>query len=291
MLTLNFKKRLHTADGEMNLTIDLDLQQHASLALYGPSGSGKTTTLRVLAGLTQPEEGFIQMGDTVWLDTSRNIFLPPQQRSIGFVFQDYALFPNMTVRKNLSYACRNSRDLPIVEELLALTGLSALADRLPEALSGGQRQRVALARALVRKPDLLLLDEPLSALDHDMRRKLQNTIVDLQQQYQFTLILVSHNLAEIFKLTDSVATLSKGTISSCGSLSDVFIGKKLSGKYKFEGEILHIEADDVVYIVTIAIGSNIVKVIATDTEINGLAVGSRVIVASKAFNPILLPIT
>ncbi len=291
MLTINFKKRLHAADGEMDLTIDLDLQQYASLALYGPSGSGKTTTLRVLAGLTQPEEGFIQMGDTVWLDTKRSIFLPPQQRSIGFVFQDYALFPNMTVRKNLAYALNDPRDTSFIEELLEITGLGELANRLPATLSGGQQQRVALARALVRKPDLLLLDEPLSALDHDMRRKLQDTIVELQQRYQFTLILVSHNLAEIFKLTDSVAMLSKGVISNRGSLSDVFIGKKLSGKYKFEGEILQIEADDVVYIVTIAIGSNIVKVIATDTEIHGLAVGSRVIVASKAFNPILLPIT
>lgn len=231
------------------------------------------------------------MGDSVWLDTKRSIFLPPQQRSIGFVFQDYALFPNMTVRKNLAYALNDPRDTSFIDELLEITGLRELANRLPATLSGGQQQRVALARALVRKPDLLLLDEPLSALDHHMRRKLQDTIVELQQRYQFTLILVSHNLAEIFKLTDSVAMLSKGVISNRGSLSEVFIGKKLSGKYKFEGEILQIEADDVVYIVTIAIGSNIVKVIATDTEINGLAVGSRVIVASKAFNPILLPIT
>jgi molybdate transport system ATP-binding protein len=270
--------------------MDLRIGEHDFVTLYGKSGAGKTTTLRILAGLTAPDSGYIQVGDNVWLDSQKGINLPPQARPIGFVFQDYALFPNMTVRKNLEYALTSRKERDIVDELLEVVDLKNLANRKPDTLSGGQRQRVALARALVRRPRILLLDEPLSALDMEMRLKLQDEILNIHRRFNITTILVSHNFSEIFKLSNRVLIIEQGKIIHSGPPAEVFIAKKLSGKFKFEGEILEKQKSDVVYILTVSIGNNLVKVIATKEEAAQLQTGDRVIVASKAFNPILIPV-
>lgn len=290
MIKIEITKKLLTAQGEMELRIDETFEQRDFVALFGKSGAGKTTTLRILAGLTKPDSGLIRVNDEIWFDSKNGVNLPPQHRAIGFVFQDYALFPNMTVRQNLDYALARSEKRTIVAELLAMVDLQQLAGRKPQTLSGGQRQRVALARALVRRPKILLLDEPLSALDDEMRRKLQNDLYALHKRFEMTTILVSHDLGEIFKLCQRVLVIDEGQIIKNGHPTEVFIGKKLSGKFKFEGEILAIQQNDVVFIITIAIGSTPVKVIATAEEISGLSVGNRVIVASKAFNPVILPV-
>jgi len=290
MIKIEITKKLLTAQGEMVLRIDETFEQRDFVALFGKSGAGKTTTLRILAGLTKPDKGMIQVNDETWFDSNNSINLPPQNRAIGFVFQDYALFPNMTVRQNLSYAMARGEKRDIVGELLAMVDLQQLAERKPQTLSGGQRQRVALARALVRRPKILLLDEPLSALDDEMRRKLQDDILALHKRFEMTTILVSHDLGEIFKLCHRVLVIDNGKIIKNGHPTEVFIGKKLSGKFKFEGEILAIQQNDVVFIITIAIGNTPVKVIATAEEIADLSVGDRVIVASKAFNPVILPV-
>lgn len=290
MISIKISKKLLTAQGEMVLRIDETFEQRDFVALFGKSGAGKTTTLRILAGLTKPDKGMIQVNDETWFDSNNSINLPPQNRAIGFVFQDYALFPNMTVRQNLSYALARGEKRDIVGELLAMVDLQQLAERKPQTLSGGQRQRVALARALVRRPKILLLDEPLSALDDEMRRKLQDDILALHKRFEMTTVLVSHNLGEIFKLCHRVLVIDEGKIVKSGHPTEVFIGKKLSGKFKFEGEILAIQQNDVVFIITIAIGNTPVKVIATAEEIADLSVGDRVIVASKAFNPVILPV-
>ncbi len=290
MIELKFNKKLLSADGEMTLDIDMKIARGDLITLYGNSGAGKTTTLRILAGLTEPDSGFIKINNELWLNTSERINLPPRKRSVGFVFQDYALFPNMTVRKNLEYALAKNSKRELIDEILDITELTKLADRKPESLSGGQKQRVALARAIVRKPKILLLDEPLSALDTNMRKKLQDEIYKLHLKFGLTTILVSHSLSEIFKLSKKVYILENGQIIRSGDLSSVFIEKKLSGKYKFEGEILSIKKDDVVYIVTVTIGNNIVKVIATDNEVANLSPGDKVIVSSKAFNPLIMSV-
>ena len=290
MISLNINKELLSSSGKLNLNLDIKINEQEFLTIYGNSGAGKTTTLRILAGLTMPDKGYIKVGDEVWLDTENKINLPPQQRSIGFVFQDYALFPNMSVRKNLEYALSSKKDLSIINSLLEITDLQNLADRKPETLSGGQRQRVALARALVRKPKILLLDEPLSALDLEMRKKLQGEILRIHKQFNLTTILVSHDLKEIFRLSNRVMIIENGQITKSGELSEVFIEKKLSGKFKFEGEILSIKKSDVVYVVIVSIGNNIVKVIAAENEIENLTAGDSVIVSSKAFNPLLIPV-
>ncbi len=290
MIKLDIKKRLLTAEGSFDLDVKLDIEAGDCLTLYGKSGAGKTTTLRILAGLTEPDEGLIRSGETTWFDSTRGINLPPQQRRVGLVFQDYALFPNMTVRQNLEYALDSRRDAGLVDTLLEMMDLQHFAKRKPETLSGGQRQRVALARALVRRPQILLLDEPLAALDMEMRLKLQEEILKLHKQFHLTTILVSHHLPEIFKLSDRVVVIDKGRIVKSGGLTEVFIGKKLSGKYKFEGEILAMQKSDVVHILTVSIGNNLVKVIATEDEAQQLRLGDKVIISSKAFNPILLPV-
>src|SRR5947199_2745770 len=193
--------------------------------LFGPSGSGKSTTLRCLAGLDRPERGTILFGDEIWSDAARGIFLPPQRRRIGYLFQDYALFPHLRVAQNVGYGLgkiatpeRRRR----VEEITTLLGLAGLEDRYPRQLSGGQQQRVALARALVCRPRLLLLDEPLSALDapsrEHLRRQLRHWLVELRM----STILVTHDRIEALALGDHVVVFEAGRVCQSGSVQQVF---------------------------------------------------------------------
>ena len=290
MIHAYIHKKLDTANGTMLLDIQLDIKKGQFVTLYGSSGVGKTSVLRILAGLLSPEKGKIVVGKNVWLDTSKKIMRRTQERKIGYVFQDYALFPNMTVQKNLEFALEKRQDKAIVQDLMKLIELESLKDRKPETLSGGQQQRVALARALVRKPEVLLLDEPLSALDIKMRSKLQDYILKVHKEYRLTTILVSHDIAEIIKMSDRVYCIKDGGISKHGSPLTIFANDTLSGKFQFTGEVIVIVQEEVIYIVTVLIGNHIVKVIAQASEIKDLKIGDKVVVASKAFNPVLIKI-
>jgi len=290
MIEFAAQKALHTAEGNIRLDVAFRVAAGEFITLFGKSGAGKTTLLRILAGLTEAEAGRIVVDGEVWFDSDAGIALPPQQRKVGFVFQDYALFPNMTVRGNLEFALEDGQDKQLVDELLDLTGLTELQGRKPVALSGGQRQRVALARALARKPRLLLLDEPLSALDGETRLRLQDEILKLHRLFGITTLIVSHDLAEVFKLADRVLLLEQGRIAQDGKPAEVFAEHKASGKFTFTGEVLEIAPNDVVFAVSVLVGNQIVKVIATAEEVACLAVGSKVMLLSKAFNPMLLPL-
>ena len=179
MIHIDIQKELHGSQGDMELDVELMIQEGEFIALMGESGSGKTTLLRVLAGL-EKAEGEISVEDRVWLGGNKR--LPPQQREIGFIFQDYALFENMTVEENLLFV---NEDKILASELLEMTELTALAKRNVQGLSGGQKQRVSLCRAMMKKPKLLLMDEPLSALDPSMRSKLQEEILKLHKTFGF----------------------------------------------------------------------------------------------------------
>lgn len=236
MIRINIRKRLNMAGGAADLVVNAELPLQQITALYGKSGAGKTSLLKILAGLMQPEEGFIKVDGQVWLDTVRKINLPPQHRNIGFVFQDYALFPNMTVKQNLQYAAGKRLNDAVITHLLEITGLQAFADHKPETLSGGQKQRAALARALVRKPSLLLLDEPLSALDIETRVELQSELLQLQQEYQFSALLVSHDIAEIYRLANHILSIDYGQVIQIGTVAEVF-GFDASDKIMVFGQV------------------------------------------------------
>ncbi len=288
MIILKFKKVLDAIDGKMELDVSLNISENSLITIFGESGAGKTSILRMISGLMLPDDGYIEANGKTWLDTSRGINLKTQNRKIGYVFQDYALFPNMTVKENLWYALENRQDPMIITELLDIIELENLKNRKSGTLSGGQKQRVSLARALVGQPDILLLDEPLSALDEGIRSKLQDYILRVHEKYNLTTILVSHDLPEIFKLSDQIFLLNKGKIERSGTPSEVFLSNNISGKYRFTGSIIEKSKNDVVYVIGVLVGNNLIKVIATEDEGNSLNIGDKVMVVSKAFNPLIL---
>ncbi|ACO03929.1 MAG TPA: ABC transporter ATP-binding protein [Persephonella sp.] len=284
MIRINIEKELLGDGGRFSLRLDLHIKKGEFVTLFGRSGSGKTTVLRMISGLEKPDRGKIEIDGKVYFDSEKGIDLPPQKRNIGFVFQNYALFPNMTVLENILFAMdRPDREKAI--ELLKTVHLEDLKDRYPDTLSGGQQQRVAVARALAREPSILLLDEPLSALDFSIREKLQEEIKRIHRVFNLTTILVSHDKTEVFKLSDRVVWIEKGRIIKEGSPRKVFIEKNISGKFSFIGNVLQIKKADTIYIATIEIGDNLVEVVLSDRD--EISVGDKVIVSSKAFNPVV----
>ncbi len=233
MLKIDIQKTMLSAEGKTSLQVCSEIQENELLCLFGHSGAGKTTLLRILAGLTKPDKGRIVFNDTVWFDSEKKINLPPQQRNVGYMFQDYALFPNMTVEKNISFG-QKEKNKEEVDKLLELFDLDILRNQYPEKLSGGQKQRVALARALAAKPNVLLLDEPLSALDFDMRLALQHEIRKAHELLNTVTVMVSHDLQEVFHLASSVITLKNGTVTNVGKPVDVFSQKLSECKFKME---------------------------------------------------------
>ena len=283
MIELNVRKTLQGSAGEMRLDVALSMKEKTFVALAGQSGSGKTTMLRILAGL-ETAEGDVVVGGETWLHGGKS--LPPQKRGIGFVFQDYALFPNMSVEQNLLFVCK---DRPHAEHLLELTDLSELRHRLPGTLSGGQKQRVALCRALMNRPKLLLMDEPLSALDPAMRTKLQHDILTLHKAFGTTTIMVSHDPSEIYRLAERVVVLEQGRIVKDGTPAEVLLRTGGNQKFTLEGELIDIIKADVIHVAVVAIGQQIVEVVLDREEAEHFSVGQTVQVSTKAFAPALLP--
>jgi len=288
MIKACFKRQMHTPHGKEWLDIDINIQKGELVTFFGESGAGKTTVLRILAGLMQPQEGYLEVDGEIWFDSQNRINLSVQQRKVGFVFQGNSLFPNMTVRENLEYAGDDKIKRSSIEEWIITMGLKGLENQKPDRISGGQKQKVALARALISQPKILLLDEPLSELDIQSRLNLQDEIIKVYQKTNITTILVSHDLSEVFKLSRKVFIIDRGKILRSGVPQELFVKENVSGKFKFTGEILEILKDGVINILTLSIGNHVSKVIATDEEIVGLSIGSKIIVASKAFNPIIL---
>ncbi|MDI1310418.1 MAG: ATP-binding cassette domain-containing protein [Methylotenera sp.] len=288
MIKAQINKRLIGANGSFELDVELQIAKGEFVALYGPSGVGKTTLLRCLAGLEQADQANIKFNGNTWVDTRLRINLEPQLRRVGYMFQDYALFPNMTVRGNVEFALRKGSSTHRINELIELMNLGELQHQKPETLSGGQKQRVALARALASEPSLLLLDEPFSALDTEMRSRLHNEVLRLQRSLGITTIIVSHDVSEVYKLAKRVFVMEAGRIAQHGTPADVFSAGQTSGKFRFTGEILALEPMDVLYSLTVLVGNQIVRVVAMPEEALKLSVGDAVMLVSKAFNPMIL---
>ena len=279
MIKIDISKELHGTTKEMKLEVNLEIKEHDFVAISGQSGSGKTTLLRILAGL-ESAKGEIRVADESWLDAENS--LAPQKREIGFVFQDYALFPNMSVEQNLLFV---KKDIKLAEHLLELTDLSELKNRLPNTLSGGQKQRVSLCRAFMSKPKLLLMDEPLSALDPEMRSKLQVDILKLHKEFGTTTIMVSHDPSEIYKLASRMIVLQNGKVIDDAAPKELLLKTQGSQKFSLRGELLEIIKADVIHIGVIAIGQQIVEIVLDELEASTFKVGEYVQVSTKAFAP------
>jgi len=288
MITIKVTKKLLSAHGPMPLTVNLSIADFDFFTLFGPSGAGKTTTLRMLAGLTTPDSGEIIVDGVTWFNSEKKINIPARKRNTGMVFQDYSLFPTMSVRKNLEYAA--GKDTHRIDSLLDMMNLRVFERSRPSELSGGQRQRVALARALVQSPKILLLDEPLSALDNEMRRTLQNEICQIHQKFKLTSIIVTHDMTEIFHLSNNVACFEHGTVIKHGKPETVF-NQKLSSKFRIAGTIVEIKQSSVAAVVTVQVGMALTKVVIDPEEAKRYSQGQNVIVAAKAFTPVILPVS
>lgn len=276
MIEFSLKKELFGVNENMELNVKISFKSGSFISLSGESGSGKTTILRCLAGL-EKANGFIKVDNEIWQD--EKIFLSPQKRRIGFVFQDYALFENLSVKDNFLFV---EKDINHCNKLLDMLGLMSLKDRYPTNLSGGQKQRVALGRAMMRKPKLLLLDEPLSALDPHLRARLQDEISKIQDLFKTTTILVSHDPNEIYKLANYMFVLKNGKIVKKGTPKEILLKTSGSQKFAFSGTLLNLEKIDTIFIATVSVGQQITQVaLASDF---GLKVGDEVTISSKAFN-------
>lgn len=217
MLKANFTTTLRLFNLEAEIKVSNEI-----LVLVGPSGSGKTTILKCLAGLKTPSQGTIQVHKRTLYSSEQKINLPPRERRVGYVFQEYALFPHMDVKKNVMYGLSGEKSRlksHRAEEVLDMMGILHLQNRYPQQISGGEKQRVALARALVTEPEIMLLDEPLSALDQEIRSELQLELKKLQRQWQIPFVLVTHDLNEAAILGDQIIRINQGKLSAFRQLS------------------------------------------------------------------------
>jgi molybdate transport system ATP-binding protein len=290
MIEWKIQKHFKGKDEGFMLDCEFKVEKASFVSIYGESGAGKTSLLRIISGLLGPDNGYIRVNNKILFDSEKAIFMAPQDRNIAFVFQEDSLFPNMSVRENIAYAISKKEHSSWLKELLKMVDLEKYQDRKPESLSGGQKQRVSLARALARRPEILLLDEPLSALDHNSREELQDQILKMHQHLELSTLMVSHDIGEISKMSDKVILMEKGKIMKSGSALSIFSNRRISGKFQFSGEILHIEGADLIYIATVLIGKNIIKVVIEEKEAKELKIGDKVMVVSKAFNPLIYKI-
>ncbi|PAF51725.1 hypothetical protein BKH43_00345 [Helicobacter sp. 13S00401-1] len=215
LINLDFKKKINA-----NLTLDIKvkLKDYKCISIFGESGAGKSSILRLIAGLDSIDSGVIQIGDSIFEDTNSKIKLKAQVRKCGFVFQHYALLPNLNVKKNILFGVRLKEDLKDLDSIISLLKINHLLDKSIDKLSGGEAQRVSLARALISKPRILLLDEPFSALDTNLRITLQNEFKTILEKLNITAFLVSHDIDEINTMSDYLVELQKGKIVRSDSL-------------------------------------------------------------------------
>ncbi len=281
---VKFEKVDKSYDGEILVVKDLnvDVAQGEFLTLLGPSGSGKTTTLMMLAGFETPT------GGEIYLEGDPISSIPPYKRGIGMVFQNYALFPHMTVNENLSFPLEvrklSKSDIEEkVKKALSMVELQDFGSRMPMQLSGGQQQRVALARALIQQPDILLLDEPLSALDRKLHQNMQELLARLHRRYQMTTIMVSHDIPEILSLANKllILELNKSTFSI--NPFDYFSQITSNNKLQLKGEICHITEE----IIDVKIDGKIYQFKLPKSQTKDLRAGEQICINILDFVPVI----
>lgn len=232
MLEVSLRKKLESFSVSVNLSLDEEL-----IVLFGPSGAGKSMILKMISGIVKPDNGRVVSGGEALFDSSSGVNVPIRNRKVGYLFQDYALFPHMTVEENIAYGIEGPKDAAgkKVGELMGLMRLVGLEKRFPHELSGGQKQRTALARTLAAEPRVLLLDEPFSALDYQVREKLRADLLNIHRIYPITTVLVTHDLEEAFMLGKKIAVINNGLIEQSGTREDVFYRPKTRNVARFMG--------------------------------------------------------
>jgi molybdate transport system ATP-binding protein len=219
-LLVNLKKKVNG----FSLNVAWEIGNELTV-LFGYSGAGKSMTLQMIAGLSIPDAGFVQIGSTTMFDSSKRINVPSQKRHLGYVFQDLALFPHMTALDNILYGSNSmgkSERREKAREMIDAFHLDGLEEKYPTELSGGQKQRVAFARALIRRPDVLLLDEPFSSLDNPLRIEMRHFLKDIKKKVDIPIVFVTHDAAEAYAVADTMIVYSNGTILQTGTPKEVF---------------------------------------------------------------------
>lgn len=259
--------------GQFALDVEFETQNGEILGLFGPSGTGKSLTLRAIAGLLKPETGHIVLNEHTLFDGTSSVDVPSRKRRVGYVPQNYALFPHLTVAGNISYGLARrprSWQRARVEEMVQLMRLDGLETRKPHELSGGQQQRVAVARALVTDPDVLLLDEPFAALDGAIRGRLQNELLAVHRQVRIPTLLVTHDLAEAYALSDRLAVFNEGRILQVAPKEEVLrhptsraVARFVGAKNIFEGKVVKVTSQGL----TIRWGKDLIRTSAVGFEV------------------------
>lgn len=280
MIALDFSKTLQGVQGEFILKVKEEIQKGERVGIFGASGAGKSTILRILAGLIKPDCGEISVEKEIW--NSNQIFLPPQKRNIGFVFQDYALFPHLNVAKNIGFGKNVSSSR--VRELLEMMELTKIAHHQVGQLSGGQAQRVAIARALAREPKILLLDEPFNALDTKIKNKIFDELNALQKALGFVMILVSHQVLEIYRLSDRILEINQGNITSRQTPKQTFLKNHLV----LEVEVLNLKMSSFYAHVEVLLNDEVFSFVCHPAELDEIKIGDRIKMMIKSFSPMIL---
>jgi len=227
--------------GDFILDVDFQIPGRGVTAIFGPSGSGKTTLLRCVAGLERSSKGFLKVNGCDWQDESRGFFLPPHQRPLGYVFQEASLFAHLSVRKNLEYGFRRIKPQQrrvAFDEAVELLGIASLLTRSPKRLSGGERQRVAIARALLTSPKLLLMDEPLAALDNNSKAEILPYLEKLHEELSIPVLYITHAIQEVMRLADNILVIEKGKLIGSGALLDVLTQLDLPLTHTYEAGVV-----------------------------------------------------
>ncbi|TGK49203.1 ATP-binding cassette domain-containing protein [Leptospira kanakyensis] len=242
MIKIDIQKTfLSRSSKPLEFNFQCEIPLHQTNSLFGESGVGKTTFLKLLSGLLTPDRGFISVDGQTWFDSEKKINLPILSRSIGFLFQESSLYPNMNVRENLEFAFHKGKgDQPFLTELISIAEVGHLFNQKVDGLSGGEKQRLALVRALIQKPKFLFLDEPFTSLDHRIRNQLVSLIQTLQNRFQMTVLLITHEIPEVIKLSKRVFMVSGGQILFSGNPMEIFRQKNLNS---IEAEVMQINQD------------------------------------------------
>jgi len=286
LLSFHIEKEMKGKTGAVNLVFDAQIMLNDFVSVMGKSGAGKTSLLRMLCGLLTPDSGYIRFGSEEWYNSSTGVNMPPQKRRAGLVFQDYALFPNMTVFGNLKFAAGRN-NIHLINELIELTGLESCANRYPDTLSGGQAQRAALCRTVVNKPRILLLDEPMASLDRDTREHLHKVIISIHDRFAITSILVTHDLSDAFRLSNKLMIIENGNIISFDTPENV-ISPEINTKLTLHEIVASIDKGPVSATLTVFIDNSLIKVNIPMEEADNFHRGDNLLMPAQISNPVVI---